>query len=510
MSALLGHAAALRAVGGASLSGDAATLRAADEANAAAITVGMAPLGVAMPAAMAAVPAPTLPAIPTVESSVPMTGEQIASLVHAGPGPGSLRAIASDLRDVAGRVSGLADDTRSYGALVDQHWQDGLQRAGANVAEHADWLDGMHAHLSHLAAAADESAGHAERLIQDTPHPEEFADLRQRLRQAVADFNASRGLNPAPVAVVMSRIAATQAAAVAAHQTYAAAATTTTGGVAPMPTPAPPIVRAGGSGVSSQAPPAAATKGGPDHGHAPGGADKMDQPGQQIAADDPAGSGPPLGAPPDPPLLSAAGGAPGPGLPGVGTQIAGELVGLGTGALGQAAGSLRGLGQMPLSALSALSSGMPHMPQMPGGGDGGMPDMGDGADPRGDGDHDFGSGATTPATGAGGAGAGGGGGPVSGPAVSGPVGAVSPSVGTIAATMSPQAGGIGGAGGMGMFPPMFGGRGAGNQAERNKAKDRRVVIRPTPNSEPVFGELERQPPSARRRLAREHKQEETP
>jgi hypothetical protein len=45
---------------------------------------------------------------------------------------------------------------------------------------------------------------------------------------------------------------------------------------------------------------------------------------------------------------------------------------------------------------------------------------------------------------------------------------------------------------MGMMPPMMGGMG-GKQDEPRKSEDRRrVVERPMPNTEPVFGEVRRE------------------
>lgn len=218
VGALLAHAAVQRAAGGASVSGSAQTLRMADGANGAAIAGGNPPaLGAAIPAAVAAIPPPVLAGVPALPAPAPLAGEQLAALVHSGPGPGSLRAMAQALRGTAQRVGALADDTRRYGAVVDQSWADGRQRAGANVSDHADWLAAMEAHVSSLADGAEEAADHADSLIAATPRPEEFADLRRRLRQAVADFNASRGLNAAPVMAVLSELSRKQGAAVCHH-----------------------------------------------------------------------------------------------------------------------------------------------------------------------------------------------------------------------------------------------------------------------------------------------------
>ena len=195
------------------------------------------------------------------------------------------------------------------------------------------------------------------------------------------------------------------------------------------------------------------------------------------------------------------------GAEGVVAEIAGALVGAGTSSLGQAAGGLHSLAAAPMSALSGLSGlggGMPQAPQMPSGGDGGgQPDF----DPGGG--NDFGSGATTPA--GGGGGDMGGGAPVSAPAV-GPVSAGWPSAGLAGASSPLSPGGSGGGmGGGGFMPPMMG-MGGKPGSEQDKHRDRRVVFRPTPNSEPVFGELERQRPSARRRIEQQQAttSEETP
>ncbi len=50
----------------------------------------------------------------------------------------------------------------------------------------------------------------------------------------------------------------------------------------------------------------------------------------------------------------------------------------------------------------------------------------------------------------------------------------------------------GGMGMGGMYPPMMGPRGGQNdERDKDRDPDKRVVLRPVPNSEPVFGELEK-------------------
>lgn len=480
VSALLSHAAAQRAAGAASLSSTAHTLQAADEANAAAITAittgQPSAVAAAMPAAVAAIPAPMLPPLPALPPpAAPLPGEQLAALVHSGPGSASLRGTASQLRATASRISMLADDTRSYGTLVDAKWQDGQQQAGANVAEHARWLDEVDRHLSLLADGADQAANHVDTLIQQTPRPEEFTQAHRQVAVAVAQFKASGGLNPVPVTTATAHLAKKQTQAVAAQETYHGAATVTAAGLPVTPAPAPPIVRGEpahqkqGAGKKDPGPGTAGTPDGQDKTTA--GQGQPDTPGQTAA-------GTPGALPPVADPQAAA-------VPAMVAQIAGTLVGAGTGTLSQLAGGLQGLTSAPLSALSSLTSGLggtgsfdPPPPL------GAQPDLGavpDGSgSPGGDGGSDVGG--TIPA----------GAGPVSGPAISAaPISSAPPATGLSAP--SPQTGAAGGGfgGGMGMMPPMMGGAGRGQGEGEKDGKDRRVVLRPTPNTEPVFGELER-------------------
>jgi hypothetical protein len=61
-----------------------------------------------------------------------------------------------------------------------------------------------------------------------------------------------------------------------------------------------------------------------------------------------------------------------------------------------------------------------------------------------------------------------------------------------------------GVGGMGMYPPMLGGRGGEEQARRKDLfPDKRVVFRRVPNSEAVFGELAAPRRARPKRIAQE-------
>lgn len=494
---LMDHAGQLRVAGGMALSGTGTDLQSADDTNAHHISNvidggGSAPASA--PGAPAAsppiIPTPTLPTLPSLNPLAPMTGEQVSALVHAGPGPASLRAFATHIRTtIAPAVMTTAQDVRNSGQSVHNHWDDGHTTAAQKVGAHADWLEStLHPSFMSVADAADSAAEHTDTLIKNTPTPQEFTDLHRRLNVAMANYRATGGRNAAQVAALQSELANKQSTALASYETFAAAAPATTAGAAP-PAPAPPIVHVAGGQVDKINETVHLKKDGPGHGeahrgHGPGDEDSP------VPTDTPPGT--PTGTPPAAPLAAPAAAAD-QAASGTVANVAGMIMGAGAGAAGQVASTMHGLtgGGSPLSALSSLSSlpglgGMPQMetPQLPGG-----PGDGNGGSPEGE-PSDFGPGDTSPASGGGGDG--GGGAPLSSssPAVGPPVGS-----GITAGTPgggSPGAGGPG-AGGMGMMPPMMGaGMGGKNEDGRKPEDHRRVVLRPVPNTEPVFGEVRRE------------------
>jgi hypothetical protein len=519
---LLEHAAPQRQAGGVSVGGTAQTLLAVDDHNGAAIASlgagARAPQApdIALPTnALPDVSPPTLPTIPTLSPPPPLTGEQIANLVHQGPGPDSLRTLAQALRGwVAPYVSATADDTRRYATAINEHWDDGRQGAGANTLDHAEWLTTtIHPQVTALADRVDESASHADTLIQQTPRPEEFTDLHRRLTAAVADYRAGGGINPGPVMALSTQLAKKQSTAVEAFHAHYASATTTTGSAPPPPNPAPPIV-AGPPAKKLEPKPGEPDQqpkddengdgfGGKEHGKGPGGKAPDGVPGDAVATPGAARAGPPQGQPLAPAMATA---------PGVAANIAGTLVGAGTGALGQLTGGLPSAAGSPLSALSGLSSlpglgggaqGM-QMPEMPSGpGDSGHPASHPGSG------QNFGTGDTTPASGGGADMAGAGPMASASPAVDGsPVAPTSPAVGVFGGGSSTPPTGAAAGGGMGgMYPPMMVGRGKdGGERDKTLNPDRRVVLRPVPNTEPVFGELERKRSSGVRRRTQDEEE----
>lgn len=509
--ALMRHAGRQRAAGGLSITSTADHLGSIDDAGAARIanttdggSLSAGTSGPLAPTMAASVPVPTLPAIPQMPAPPPLTGEQFSAMVHARPQPDRVREFANQWRNrLAPHILATADDTRRYSNDVQQTWDDGDPQAAANIAQHADWLESsLYASALRLADSADETASHAETVIHNTPSPQEFRDLRQRLNTALAHYQASG--DPSQAIALTRQLGQKQGTAVAVYQTYAAAAPVTTNGAGEPPAPAPPIVRGEGPAATLDRQANELNPGaqrgdigdGDEHGKGAGG-DTRDS----STAD----FGPPFGPSGSPPVAPAqqSTALTTPTVTGTAANVVGAIAGAGVGTMGQLANSVHGMSgaNSPLSALSGLSSlpglgGIPHMggPQMPSGpGDG----AGDSVPDLGNGDPDFGSGGTTPA--GGGGGDGGAAGPVSSlsPAVSGVPSAASPSVG--APAVSAPAASVPAVGGGMIAPPVMGGLGRGNDAGRKPNDKRRVVKRPVVNGEPVFGEVERKHSTRRQR-----------
>ena len=386
---LMEHAGQQREAGGLSVTGTADHLGAVDAAGAARIasaaaggSPGSAMPGSSAPALAASVPVPTLPSIPQMPAPPPLTGEQFSAMVHSEPGPDRLRAFAQEWRNRVGpHILATADHTRRYGNSIQQNWDDGDPRAATNVLQHADWLESsLHASALRLADSAEQAANHAETVIQGTPSPEEFRDIRTQLNTALAHYRASGGLNGAQVIALTNELGERQGTALARYQTYAAAAPVTTAGAAQPPSPAPPIVRGDGPSATIDRQ-ANQLNPGAHHGNIGDGDEHGQGAGGDTLEPSTADFGPPLGPSGAPSVAPAQPAAFTPPAVDQTANIAGTIMGVGVGTVGQLANSLHGMsgGGSPLSALSGLSSlpglgGMPHMgsPQMPSGpGDGG-------------------------------------------------------------------------------------------------------------------------------------------
>jgi hypothetical protein len=471
------HAQQVRAEGGAATVHAAASFRAQDEAGADIIAGNASASGaVSTPMTPASVPAPVLPAIPPMPPLATMTGEAHATALHTGLGSQPLRDLSDYWQSRAVALENTAAEMSQTSASVDANWIDGRQTAGANIAAHGTFLSHLAWHARALSSAASDAADNHDQTVAATPTPQEFADAHNRLDQAIQANAASHGLLSSQVSAAAAFLAQLQCQATEAAAAHHVASSATTSAVPPPPGAAQPI--ATGSSVASSA----------------------CQCGMGNASQNTGAMG----------LAQLASSL----VPAAATNA-----GTGTSSMDQMMQSmlpmmmmLPMMGMMPMSALSGLGGlSRQNTPSTFAANSAGWP--GDAALDAGMSD-DLGD--TLPA-------AGGGGGveaagtaqalPMGSPsaasptAVSGP--AASVSLPAEAAATAP-AGASGG--GMAAYPPMMGGGlGAGDgggQRDMRLFPDRRVVWRPTPNTEAVFGELKRERRPRGKRAAQEESTDE--
>ena len=524
LESLMAHSQAVRVAGGLAVAHTATVLDDTDQAGGTTISsLASAPApspdatlaGGAVPAPPALPATPEVPAVPEAVSAQAWSAQ-----IHSGAGPAPLAAYASRMRGTSADLTAVAEELRSHARAIDSHWDDGgIQRAGANVARLADWFDDTAAYAREVAAAAERSAGHVRDAVSGTPRPETFAQLQTRINEGLQRFTRSGGLDAVPLQVATTDMAEAQRNAIDAQVAYAAAANTTTAEVPHPPKPAPPIVAAPSTtgGDTRQASPSSDDNADTDDAKAKGknigdDAEKDTEPGSQEGTD-PAGAEPTAQATADPDLGSAAA-DPAPAATQDAARPAVDPTALSapaatTGAtagqllsgLTQAAGGMSpggGGGGSPMSALSALSG----LPGSFTSGGGAVPSPAEMASPE---DLGVDSGGAGYPMDSGGGGAGdttaSGGGDMGASLPTGTTAALpaaapaSPAIGALPgpATSAPAPGGAM-MGGGGMYPPMMPGAGQGSQnGERDKSlyPDKRVVHREIPNTEPVFGELER-------------------
>ncbi|OMC13504.1 PPE domain-containing protein [Mycobacterium sp. SP-6446] len=485
LAASIDHGHQVRAEGGLATMHTAASLRAADEAGAAVIAgKSSTSASASAPVASTGVPAPVPSEIPPMPGLAAIPGEAHAIALHTGPGPASLRELAGHWHSRATLLDKIAAETAQTSASIDAHWSDGTQRAGANTAAHGAWWSDMAGHARTLASAANDAADHHDRAVAETPTPQEFTDAHNQLAAAQAANVASHGMRSGQVGAAAARLAQMQSQATEAAAAYHAASTATTASIAGTTAPAPAIATAGAAASYAHSDDDGAGKKGSGRAKGSGG---LGSPRPAESTSDPA----------------VAEGNTNTGLP----------LGVGGGSLGPmaqsmlpAAAMLPSMAMAPMSALSGLAglSQQPTAPTMTAAFAGQPNDDSDPALPADLGD-------TSPAaSGAGGAEAVAGGPlapPVSGPASSPPaVAGLASSVGTTAEGAATVPAGAAGGGAMSTYPPMMGAPGAGDGGAARDMRlypDRRMVWRPLPNTEAVFGELPRERRSRAKRAAAE-------
>lgn len=246
LEALLAHSQAVRVAGGLAVAHTGKVLDGTDQAGGAAISsLASTPASspdVALPGgAVPAPPAlPVAPAVPSVPE--PVSAQTWSAQIHAGAGPAPLAAYAARMRETSANLTAVAEQLRSQARAIDSHWDDGIQRAGANVTRLADWFDDTADYAREVAAAADHSADHVRDAVSGTPRPETFTHLQARINEGLQRFARSGGLDVVPLQVATTDMAEAQRNALDAQVAYAAAANTTTVEVPRPPKPAPPIV----------------------------------------------------------------------------------------------------------------------------------------------------------------------------------------------------------------------------------------------------------------------------
>lgn len=427
-------------------------------------------VGVQMPS-FAAPQVPGMRAVPAGGGIVPVTGHEIAAVVHGGPGPQGLDDAAAALNALAGQLDQAAATVRSGRSQAASSWS-------SDAADTADsHLSGLerryqdHAEQARTGASqASTQAANFRQFKADTPEPSVFTDLERRL-YAANKANAqpgSMGRYSATIAELQTKLADANRKAIAAFGQYTAAAETH------------PVSGPGGPPGATDAPHPAAGAG--DPAADPAGTDTN----TSAALDDPNA---------DPSLLD---GATGTGaemlqtvLPAVLGGISGA-VGAGVGALSGAAQKLQEVGSQAVGGLtqgmnaaltSAASSSAPKLGSNDGSGDGsGLPDFGSGGGGAGlPGDTEPASSTLSE--------------PLSPPAVTAATSApVVAAPATVSASTPSTAGSPMGMGGGGMVPPMMGapmgGRGGSSEEDKRLSPDRRLHIEEAPNAEPVKGRRE--------------------
>jgi hypothetical protein len=481
------HAQQVRADGGAATVHTAASLRAQDEAGAN-IIAGNGSTSGAMSAPMtpASVSAPVLPAIPVMPALATMTGEAHANALHSGPGSQSLRDFADYWQSQAATLENIAAGMAQTSASVDANWIDGVQTAGANIAAHGTFLSQLAGHALALSSGASEAADIHDQAVAATPTPQQFTEAHYRLAQAVQANQASHGLLSVQVSVAAAQLAQLQVQATEAATAHHAASWATTSATPAQPGTAKPI--ANGSGNASSA--------------CQCGTGTASQTASTAAGTNASSA-------------AATNAATAANASTAGSSSSNSLMN----SMLPMMEMLPMMAMMPMSALSGLG-GMSQQQRMPstmagnaagwpGGSalDAGMPgDLGDTLPAAGGGGGGVAEAATAQALPMGSPSA------ASPTAISGP--AASVSLPAEAAATAP-AGAPGG--GMSTYPPMMGGgmgggMGAGDHGGGRDMRlfpDRRMVWRPVPNTEAVFGELKRERRPRAKREAREAREEGT-
>jgi hypothetical protein len=181
---------------------------------------------------------PQLPALPSI------AGEQFSAQLHSGPGSADLRDFSRAWHSYSQDITHTADDTRSVGGQVNEHWSSGYKAANS-ITNHANYLDSAAAWAERLSVGAEAVAHAFDIAKQDTPTPDEFSGAESDVMEAAALMAVSPAVGMIEYQQATSRYAELVAKAeVAAKQYHASVSAALTGIGNPM-VPCPPIASKG-------------------------------------------------------------------------------------------------------------------------------------------------------------------------------------------------------------------------------------------------------------------------
>jgi PPE family len=214
----------------------AASIRRVDNTNAPPITSSSGPLQ--MPVLPPVPHQPPIASIPELPAPPSIGGEQFSADLHSGPGPADLRDFSRAWHNYSQDITHTADDTRSVGVKVNQHWSSG-DKAANNIMDHAKWLDSAAARAERLSAAAEAVAHAFDIAKQDTPTPDEFTDAESDVMEAAALMAVSPAIGMIEYQQATSRyadlVAKAEEAAKHYHAAVSAALTTLGNPIVPCP-----------------------------------------------------------------------------------------------------------------------------------------------------------------------------------------------------------------------------------------------------------------------------------
>jgi PPE family/ribonuclease len=249
LTELLDYATRVREYGGAVIKSAAVVFELADQAGAESIhrvdntdappiTSSSGPLQMpALPPVPHQPPIATIPEFPPLPS---IGGEQFSSQLHSGPGSADLRDFSRAWHNYGRDITRTADDTRSVGMKVNEHWSSG-DKAANNIMDHAKWLDSAAAWAERLSVGAEAVAHAYDIAKQDTPTPDEFSDAESDVMEAAALMAVSPALGMIEYQQATSRYADLVAKAEEAAKQYAASVGAALTGVGNPMVPCPAI-----------------------------------------------------------------------------------------------------------------------------------------------------------------------------------------------------------------------------------------------------------------------------